>query len=142
MNRDLTHLYQTVLLQHDRTPFHYQKVENAPIAIAAYNPLCGDQFQLFLTIKQDIIQEAHFYGYGCTISKASTSVLIKKIQGLPVSEIPPLFHTFLQIVTPFEADLKNPDEELNAFAAARQFPERLQCATLSWEALRSFFKFD
>jgi len=138
MNRDLSSLYQTVILQHYRTPFHYQKVENPAIVISAYNPVCGDQFKLFLKIENDLIQEAYFHGYGCAISKASTSVLIKKIQGLPLLEIPQLLQSFLQIVTPSDSILASNDEELAAFVAARQFPERLQCATLSWEALQDF----
>jgi nitrogen fixation NifU-like protein len=140
MNRNLADLYQTIMLQHDRAPFHFQKIETAPIIIPAYNPVCGDQFKLFLNIKNDVIQSAHFHGYGCAISKASTSVLVKKMQDLPLAKLEILVATFLQML---QADLfiiENADEEMAAFAAARQFPERLTCATLSWEALSMFLK--
>jgi len=133
-------LYKEIILQHDRSPFHYQKADNLSITIEAYNPVCGDQFKLFLNIEQEMVQEAYFHGYGCAISKASTSVLVKKIQGLPVQKVLSLLEQFLQLVD-LQYDLtENPDTELNAFAAARQFPERLQCATLSWVALKEFFE--
>jgi len=32
------------------------------------------------------------------------------------------------------------DEELQAFAAARDFPARIQCATLAWEYLERYLK--
>lgn len=140
MSRDLASLYQTVILQHDRAPFHYQKIDHPSITVSAYNPVCGDQFKLFLKIENNVLQEAYFHGYGCAISKASTSVLIKKIQGLPILEIPPLLQSFLQLVTSSDPILENTDEELTAFAAARQFPERLPCAVLSWEALQEFLE--
>lgn len=136
MNRDLSDLYKTVILQHDRTPFHYEKVENPGVTVQAYNPVCGDQFKLYLTIENEQIKDAYFHGYGCAISKASTSVLIKKIQGLPMNEVLPLLEQFLNLLDSQHATMDSSDEELLAFAAARQFPERLSCATLSWEALR------
>ncbi|MFN7115424.1 MAG: Fe-S cluster assembly sulfur transfer protein SufU [Saprospiraceae bacterium] len=138
MSRDLKTLYQDIILQHDRAPFHYEKVNDAAIVISAYNPTCGDQFKLFLNIENNIIQSAHFHGYGCAISKASTSILVKKMQGLPVTEITLLIEAFLRIVSSEYHIQENNDAELMAFAAARQFPERLQCATLSWEALQQY----
>mgnify|MGYP000635369000 CR=1 FL=1 len=137
MSRDLSSLYQKVILQHDRQPFHFQKMEAADVTLQAYNPVCGDQFQLFLKIENNQIQEAHFHGYGCAISKASTSILIKKIQNLPFSNIQQLLEQFQKIVS---SEVEESDEELAAFQAARQFPERLQCATLSWKALEQFIK--
>lgn len=134
-NRNLSELYQSVIKQHDREPFHYQKVEGADHEIEAYNPLCGDQFRLFLQIENGVIKDAHFYGYGCAISKASTSVLVKKIIGNSISGVHALLSDFHNIVS---SEFDSYDEELNAFAAARHFPERLHCATLSWTALEDF----
>lgn len=134
-NRNLSELYQTVIKQHDREPFHYQKITNADYEIEAYNPLCGDQFRLLLQMENGVVKDAHFHGYGCAISKASTSVLVKKIIGSSIQEIQALLADFQNIVS---AEFDSSDEELTAFAAARQFPERLQCATLSWTALEDF----
>lgn len=135
--RNLSDLYQDVIKQHDRKPFHYQKIETADYVIEAYNPLCGDQFSLFLNIENGRINEAYFHGYGCAISKASTSILVKKMQGLSIEKVQELCRHFQTIVTTETHAL---DEELRAFAAARQFPERLTCATLSWEALAKFIE--
>lgn len=136
--RNLSALYQSVILQHDRQPFHYYKMEMPDVILEAYNPICGDQFRLFLKIDNNAVQEVSFQGYGCAISKASTSILIQKIQGLPFDEIQLLLQHFQEIVTSESLLKENVNPDLMAFAAARQFPERLQCATLSWEALKKY----
>ncbi len=134
-NRNLSELYQEVIRRHDRTPFHYSQLAAADYIIEAYNPLCGDQYRLFLQINEGVIAAAHFHGYGCAISKASTSVLIQKIEGMTIESILNLVVTFQRTVQTGEPAQ---DEELDAFAAARHFPERLTCATLSWDALQDF----
>jgi len=84
MNDKLKQLYKTVILKHNNAPFHYEKKEMAPHQLEAYNPLCGDRFNLFLDVKNGVIESIHFHGYGCAISKASTSVLAKNLEGKKV----------------------------------------------------------
>ncbi|MFT6828485.1 MAG: nitrogen fixation NifU-like protein, partial [Roseivirga sp.] len=77
--------------------------------------------------------------YGCAISKASTSVLTKQLIGKELKEIERVIDDFLKILDPAEAQSPEQitdEEELLAFAAARAFPERLDCANLSWKAVK------
>ncbi len=143
INNSLSHLYDSVILQHNREPHNFEKRQTAQYILEAYNPLCGDKFKLFWDIENGKIQKATFHGYGCAISKAATSVLVKKIQNMPVEEV-------LQLIKTYFEGLKNGnkegkefgyfDKELAAFSAVSQFPERLTCATLSWNAVHAFFK--
>lgn len=136
MSEDPRALYQTVIMHHNREPFHYEKHPEADIIIEAYNPLCGDQFKMYLELEDGQVRQAYFYGYGCAISKASTSVLMEKLEGLSIAEARALIDRFKKVVTPEATPPDDVDEEMAAFAAARSFPARLQCATLSWEALQ------
>lgn len=136
--RSIKDLYQSVILQHERQPFHYYKMDAPDVTLQAYNPVCGDQFQLFLKMEGQVVTEVSFQGYGCAISKASTSILAEKITGLSFSAIQLLVQHFQNIVTPDGSIYAEADPALQAFAAARQFPERLQCATLSWQALEKY----
>lgn len=131
-------LYQDVILRHSREPAGFERREDAGLVIEAYNPLCGDQFRLFLDIEGDRIVRASFYGYGCAISKASTSVLVQRLPGLSLDEAGALIREFFAVVREGESPPENADPELLAFSAARHFPARLSCATLSWEALDRF----
>ena len=137
MNDKLKQLYKTVILKHNNQPFHYEKKETATHQLDAYNPLCGDRFNLFLEVKDGLIESIHFYGYGCAISKASTSVLAKNLEGKKIATALELCKDFQQVVAPDNA-IENEHEEFEAFAAAKDFPGRLQCATLSWEAVQNF----
>ncbi len=98
--------------------------------------MCGDKFKLFLTIENEIVKNATFHGYGCAISKASTSVLMKKIQDQSLNEVVKLIKGYFEIIE--NNQNINHDEELTAFAVAKDFPGRLKCATLAWEAMDEF----
>lgn len=137
MNEQLKELYKTVILEHNARPFHFEKKEGAGHVLEAYNPLCGDRFQVFLEVKNDVVTEAHFHGYGCAISKASTSVLVKNLENQPVGRALEMCRSFLKMTDPNSKAPVEMAEEFTAFAAARDFPGRLKCATLSWEAVAS-----
>lgn len=139
MDKRLKQLYQSVILQHNKSPYHYQINEAAPHQIEAYNPLCGDQFKLYLDIQEGKVHQASFHGFGCAISKSATSVLIKQIEGKSIAEIQELCATYRTVTDPAIKEITTKEEELLAFEAAKAFPERLKCATLSWEALEAFF---
>ena len=138
MDSKLSQLYQGVILKHNNEPFHFEKRPTAHHVIEAYNPMCGDKFKVFLDIENGIVTHATFHGYGCAISKASTSVLMKKMQGQPLDEVEKLIENYFKIIENTEG--VNQDEELTAFAAAKDFPGRLKCATLAWEAMDEFLK--
>ena len=137
MNDKLKQLYKTVILKHNKEPFYYEKKETATHQLEAYNPLCGDRFNLFLEVNNGIIESVHFHGYGCAISKASTSVLAKNLEGKKVVEALVLCKDFQAVVSPANST-ENELEEFEAFAAAKDFPGRLTCATLSWEVMQKF----
>lgn len=132
-------LYQDLILQHNKTPFHFAKAEAADYVIEAYNPLCGDRFKLYLNVGNGKIEAIHFHGYGCAISKASTSVLAKNLSHQPLDKALELCEDFLKLIqSEEELSLDNP--EFKAFEAAKNYPGRDQCATLSWEELRDLLE--
>ena len=138
MEDNLKRLYKEVILKHSKHPFHYEKKEDVTLVIEAYNPLCGDQFTLYLDWDGDTVSNCWFHGHGCAISKASASVLTKKLQGLSKEAVKDLLKNFYCVVSPdSECDgLEITDEELLAFGGTVAFPERLKCATLSWDHLK------
>ena len=140
MNEQLKNLYKTVILEHNARPFHFEKKESAGHVLEAYNPLCGDRFQLFFEVKNGVVSEVFFHGYGCAISKASTSVLVKNLENQPVERALELCRSFLKMVDPASEVTVEMREEFTAFAAARDFPGRLKCATLSWEEMTEFLE--
>ncbi len=133
-------LYQQVIMQHNRSPVGFERDEDAPIVIEAYNPLCGDRFTLYLDWADGKLCRARFFGYGCAISKASTSVLMERIEGKSPVEIRALIDLMCCVAEPGCGLPDDLPDELRAFLAARRFPARKTCVTLSWEALAAHMR--
>jgi nitrogen fixation NifU-like protein len=136
MNDDLNDLYQQVILDHSKSPRNF-RVLPPPVATAAgRNPICGDNYTVFLKLNGDRIEDVGFQGSGCAISKASASVMTDTVKGRTKDEALRLFGQFHDVVTTGRADL--PDlGRLAAFAGVHKFPARVKCAILSWHALKA-----
>ena len=131
---ELKKLYKEKILVHNKQPYHFEKKEELSEKIQAYNPLCGDKFDLFFDLSEDEIEPIFFHGIGCAISKASTSILIQKIEGKSKTEVIAFIHKFLQAIKEDEAQDFD-DEELTVFQEIKQLDARQDCMTLSWQAL-------
>ena len=136
MNERLKELYKKVILKHQRAPYHYAAVLDATRVLEAYNPLCGDKFQLYLHEADNTLQSIHFQGFGCAISKASTSVLAQQLEGKTYAEAAVLCADFFNSIETGNSDV----DDFAAFAAAKHFPGRRQCAILPWTALQEYLK--
>jgi len=135
MKKEIKNLYHPVILEHNKNPYLFEKMEETDIVLEAYNEVCGDQFKIFLKMDGERIKQVSFHGYGCAVSKASTSVLVKNIEGKKLSELKEIIDSFLDI---FNEDHSTENEEMLAFQVAKDFSGRLKCATLSWEEVRMF----
>lgn len=136
MSERLDDLYKEVILKHNDHPVNYKKREEATEQVEAYNQFCGDHFHLYFDVVAEKITNISFHGYGCAISKASSSVLVELLEGKSLTEAEELYKDFMRMIESSDsspAEVKN--EQLLAFAAAKKFPGRKKCATLSWESL-------
>ena len=92
---------------------------------------------MYLRIDDGTIEDAAFQGFGCAIAMASASLMTECVKGKTLAEAQALFDRFLQMITaPAEAPVDDLGD-LSAFAGVRQFPVRVKCATLPWQALRA-----
>lgn len=135
----LSDLYQSVILRHNQSPINYEKLEMADHVIEAYNQFCGDHFHIFLKMNGEQIESISFHGYGCAISKASTSVLVEQFSGKTIEEAKALIQLYLTTIRN-PKDAENSPEEFQAFTAAKKHPGREKCATLSWDHLQAWME--
>ena len=85
-------LYQQTILEHNRNPRNFRKIEHPTHWAEGYNPLCGDHLNIYLTVNDhSIIQDVTFDGSGCAISKASASMMTASIKGMTVEAAQNLF---------------------------------------------------
>ncbi len=140
MNKEeLKKQYKQYILKKNREPYHFEKRENAAEQLLAYNPICGDRFNLYLEREQSKIGSAWFHGFGCALSKASTSVLIEKIENKSDQEIASLCREFLEALDDGRI-LGSEDVDQKALVEMRNLDGRIDCIKLSWEALLNYVK--
>jgi nitrogen fixation NifU-like protein len=136
---ELSELYQAVILDHNKKPRNFHKLENANRSAEGYNPLCGDHLNVYLHVEDDQVQEVSFEGSGCAISKASASMMTQAVKGKTKAEAETLFNEFHRMATG-ELDEENEENhlgKLKIFAGVREFPARVKCATLSWHTMHA-----
>jgi nitrogen fixation protein NifU and related proteins len=133
---ELRELYQQVILDHNRKPRNFRKLEGATRTAEGYNPLCGDQITLYLTVEDGVIKDAAFQGSGCAISKAAASMMTESVIGKPESEAETLFHRVHSMLT-HENGAGASLGKLAVFAGVREFPSRIKCVTLAWHTLQA-----
>ena len=136
---ELSELYQAVILDHNKKPRNFHKLENANRSAEGFNPLCGDQLKVYLQVEDDQVKEVSFEGSGCAISKASASMMTQAVKGKTKAEAETLFNEFHRMAT---GELDEESEanhlgKLTIFAGVRDFPARVKCATLSWHTMHA-----
>lgn len=132
----LSELYQEVILDHNKKPRNFKKLENANRTAHGVNPLCGDDYHLYIDVEGGVIRGVGFEGSGCAISKSSASIMTTMVEQKDVKEVGELKDLFLAMLT---KDQK-PDAKLGKlkiFEGVKQFPVRVKCATLIWRALEA-----
>ena len=135
---DLRELYQDVILDHNKSPCNFRKLDGANRVAEGLNPLCGDRVTVYLHMEDDVIQDIGFQGSGCAISKAAASVMTGIVKGKRKAEAQALSESFRRLVTgrgSAGADCSEL-EEFDAFRGVCEFPARVKCATLAWHTLR------
>lgn len=136
---ELSELYQAVILDHNKKPRNFHKLENANRRADGYNPLCGDQLSVYLYVEGDQVQDVSFEGSGCAISKASASMMTQAVKGKSKQEAEALFNEFHRMATGELDEESEPNQlgKLKIFAGVRDFPARVKCATLSWHTMHA-----
>jgi nitrogen fixation NifU-like protein len=146
---EIRELYQETILEHGQNPRNFGRMKEANYHAAVSNPLCGDQYLVYLKIKQGAINNLSFEGEGCLISKASASLMTEVIKDKTTRESLEIFKFFQKLVSPVrnqrflngakgEKLIKNTGaRKLAAFSGISKFPLRIKCALLPWYAMKS-----
>ena len=139
INSELRELYQQVILDHNKSPRNFRKIEDANRYAEGYNPLCGDRINIYMNVEDNIVKDISFQGSGCAISKASASLMSSILKGKTVKEAEDIFEKFHSLITGKLDDDFNLGElgKLAVFAGVREFPVRVKCASLAWHTMIS-----
>ena len=129
-------MYQSVIIEHDRSPRNFRLLANPSHRAEGHNPMCGDNVTVELQLDAGgRISDIAFQGSGCAISRASASMMTATLKGKTIAEAQELFDGFHALLTGKQVDVA-PLGKLVVFKGVGEFPMRVKCATLAWHAMK------
>ncbi|MGA7537177.1 MAG: SUF system NifU family Fe-S cluster assembly protein [Steroidobacteraceae bacterium] len=134
---DLKELYRDVILDHNKRPRNFGRLQPCDTHAEGHNPLCGDRLTVSLRLKDDRIEDIRFEGKGCAISTASASLMTEAVKGKDKRAVNQLYARIHALLTRQDAV---PDASLGKLAAlsgVHEFPARVKCASLCWHTLNA-----
>ena len=113
-------IYREIILDYYRNPRNFGKIEHPDISQRDSNPLCGDELEMHINIKENKVSDVKFTGKGCAISQASASMLTELIMGKDFEYVKKL----------------TKEEILENLGLPDLGPARIKCALLSLKVLK------
>lgn len=131
----LNNLYMAVITDHSKSPHHHGVLEKGE-HVHLNNPTCGDVISLSVEFDGNRIKDIAFAGEGCTISTASASMMTDILIGKTKEEALALASVFSEMVQGKKDTAQKKLGEASLLAGVAQFPQRIKCSTLAWNALK------
>ncbi len=154
----LEDLYREIILDHYRNPRNKGELEAPPAhRTEGFNPLCGDEIVLYLSVDGDVVADIKVGGQGCSISQSSASMMSAAVKGKTLDEVQALVLQFKGMMSIHESEIGGDGSEteeglsgqdgdgsvaaelplgdLEALRGVVKFPVRIKCATLGWNTL-------
>jgi nitrogen fixation NifU-like protein len=90
--------------------------------------------QIYLKMKDNIVEDVRFEGGGCAISTASASMMTETLKGKTLEEAKALFKQVHEMLTGEQRDSAEHADlgKLEIFSGVCRYPARVKCATLAW----------
>jgi nitrogen fixation NifU-like protein len=136
MTVDLHVLYKETVLEHSRRPRNRRAIPGGHKS-ERNNPLCGDRITVYVQVKHDIVRDVSFEGSACAITIAVASLMTESVKDEAAAHADVTAERFRRILTmPGDGSFEDLGP-LAALGGVRQFPMRVKCALLPWQALRA-----
>jgi nitrogen fixation NifU-like protein len=134
-------LYQDIILDHHRNPRNKRKMDAADVDVRKVNPVCGDQVEVMLRVRDGAVAEADYLGQGCSISQASASMLTEALTGKSLKDAYQIAEAFRRMMR-HEASDADMDllGDLVSLEGVSNYPQRVKCAVLAWDTLETGIK--
>lgn len=140
---ELRELYEEVILDHNQSPRNYgRRPDECNREAQGHNPLCGDKVEVFLHVRDGVIEDISFGGEGCAISTASASMMTQTLRGRTEEEARSLFEAMHATLVDDEPPNLDRLGKLSALLGVKAFPMRVKCATLPWHTMESALESD
>lgn len=138
----LDSLYQSLILEASRRRTGEGELVEYDAEHFEKNPSCGDEIRLRVRVKDGKVDSVGWVGDGCSISMASTSIMVQQVVGVSVEQARAAIEAVRTMLrTRGTAELTEAEEELIGDAIALEgvgkYVMRVKCAMLGWVALEA-----
>ena len=136
----LQDLYAEVVMDHNRRPRNFKKIEGADRSAEGFNPLCGDQITLYVNLDdRGAIADIGYVAVGCAISKSAASMMSEAVKGKSDADARKVVENFRMLITNKAGDDFDYDSlgDLEILEGVSNYPTRIKCATLPVHTLAS-----
>ncbi|MBC8258328.1 MAG: SUF system NifU family Fe-S cluster assembly protein [SAR324 cluster bacterium] len=128
-------IYRKLLLKHARHPKNSGRLKEPDLRATAYNPLCGDELELTLSMTGTVIEACKTQVRGCAICQASASMMSELIIKKTMTEVVQISSQFADSLQKETNDIPQDVECLRPLIALKAHRSRIKCMKLAWEAL-------
>jgi nitrogen fixation protein NifU and related proteins len=132
MSERASAIYQSVILNHNRSPKGYGLVPLATHKADGFNPICGDKVTVTAIIVNEKFVNLGFTAQSCALCRASASVMVDTLANATLCMAE-------EFVSQFENMLRGKAAAVTgdaaAFEAIRDYPARAKCVLLPWRTL-------
>lgn len=136
MDKDLK---RSIILDNYQNPSNKHTSDSSYVKINTRNVSCIDNLDIYLKIKNNIIEDISFEGEACVISISSTNILINLLIGKTREEGIYIIDNYLKMINEEEYD-KDILKELEVFDDTSKQPSRIKCATLSANGIKNYLE--
>lgn len=136
MDKDLK---RSIILDNYQNANNKHISSNDYIKINTRNVSCIDNLDIYLKIKDNIIEDVSFEGEACVISISSSNILSNLLIGKTREEGIYLIDNYLKMINEEEYD-SEVLKELLVFDDTSKQPSRIKCATLSASGIKEYLE--
>lgn len=132
MDRELK---RSIILDNYQNPYHrLRHDEDDYLKLNSRNVSCIDNIDVYLKIKDGVIEDISFEGEACVISISSTSIMASTLVGKTIDEALKIIENYDDMIEEKEYDKDILGEAVVYDDIAKQ-PSRKKCATLTWNGV-------
>lgn len=133
-------LKREIILEHYQNPFHkLDEIDNDYLKVNTRNESCIDNLDIYVSIKNKIIEDILFKGEACAISTSSTSIMITNLIGKTLDEANEYITNFENMINekPYNKEIL---KEALVYDEIYKQNSRKTCALLPYVGLKKALK--
>ena len=128
-------LKRSIILDNYQNPYHrLRHDEDDYLKLNSRNVSCIDNIDVYIKIKDGVIEDISFEGEACVISISSTSIMASTLVGKTIDEALKIIENYDDMIEEKEYDKDILGEAVVYDDIAKQ-PSRKKCATLTWNGV-------